>query len=115
MAAGHLVGGSCVAVAASTDLYYSQKPDVYTAGGQGADLWHTFEKIGASWSATEYSVSKTGVISLVHHTPLPVPLLASCVYDDSFTKAGSFNDGMQLGWAVAAAMVVVYVIRRPYR
>lgn len=30
-------------------------------------------------------------------------------------KFESFSDGMQLGWAVAAAMVTVYVIRRVFR
>ena len=44
---------------------------------------------------------------------LQTPLFASCdVPNDPTTN---FLDGMELGWAVASVMVIVFAIRRTYR
>jgi len=47
----------------------------------------------------------------------PVPTMQVVgLYPQTVTEPSeAFADGMTIGWAVAAVMVAVYVIRRPFR
>lgn len=102
MAAGYIVAGQCVDVAASIDAYYSNSHPVQTAGSPA--FISTFSKSASGWTQDTYQNG-----TLISSVPAPSPSFASC------DTTQTFFDGMQLGWAVAAAMVMVYVIRRPYR
>lgn len=102
MAAGHIVNAQCVDVAASIDAYYSNTHPEQTAGSPA--YISVFNKTASGWTQDTYQDG-----ALVSSVPAPTPTFADC------DTTQTFFDGMQLGWAVAAAMVVVYVIRRPYR
>lgn len=102
MVAGHIVASQCVDVAASTDAFYSTAHPAQTAGSPA--FFSYFTKSASGWMQETYQNG-----SLISSVPAPTPQFAAC------DTTETFFDGMQLGWAVAAAMVLVYVIRRPYR
>lgn len=60
---------------------------------------------GTAWVLKKYTISSSGVITLNSTTAAPVPAFPAC---DTFTN---FEDGMALGWGVAAAMVAAYAIK----
>ena len=102
MAAGYIVSGQCVDVAASIDAYYSNTHPVQTAGNPA--YISTFSKTSSGWVQNTYENG-----TLIASVAAPTPTFSDC------DTTQTFFDGMQLGWAVAGAMVLVYVIRRPYR
>jgi hypothetical protein len=102
MAAGHIVGSVCVDVSASTDAYFGRLEPATTPGL--TTYYTTASKELSGWQLRTYN---DGV--LVQTSALVPPSFPSCQTDQSF------KDGAQLGWGVAAAMVVVFVIRRVFR
>jgi hypothetical protein len=102
MAAGHIVAAQCVDVAASTDAFYSTALPGQTAGSPS--FLSFFNKSASGWTQDTYQNG-----SLISSVPAPTPQFAAC------DTTQTFFDGMELGWAVATAMILVYVIRRPYR
>lgn len=102
MAAGHIVGGRCVDVAASLDAYYGMSLPVHSTGSPA--YISTITKSGASWRHDTYQDG-----ALISSVPAPTPTFSTC------DTTENFFDGMTLGWGVALVMITVYVIRRPYR
>lgn len=102
MAAGHIVAGQCVDVAVSLDAYYGTAHPAQTAGSPA--YISTFSKTAAGWNQDTYQNG-----TLISSVAAPVPTFSNC------DTTANFFDGMTLGWGVAAVMVAVYVIRRPYR
>lgn len=97
MAAGHIVNGQCVGVAASSDIYWSN----FRATAQsGPDLYLTIAtKSGSNWQidTTLNGAAYSSVLA-------PTPGFSTCDTSDQFF------DAMTLGWGVAAAMVASYAI-----
>jgi hypothetical protein len=102
MSAGHIVAGQCVDVAASTDAYYGNALPTQSAGNPA--FISTFTKSATGWMHETYQGG-----TLISSVAAPVPTFSTC------DTTEGFFDGMTLGWGVAAVMVAVYVIRRPYR
>lgn len=66
-----------------------------------------------SWNLVKTSYSSTGVATQNYSISAGTPLFSSCeIPNDSTTN---FLNGMELGWAVATVMVIVFCIRRTYR
>lgn len=102
MASGHIVNNQCVDVAFSTDAFYSLVPAHANPNTQ--TFTSIMNKTNTGWVQDIYQNG-----NLFKTFALPTPTFPTCD-----TTAG-FYDGLELGWAVAAAMIIVYVIRRPYR
>lgn len=102
MAVGSIVNGQCIDFAAAPDLAMSQIQPSLSAGADTYLTVPTYDPEG--WLLVTY---KNG--DFFSSTFAPALSFAEC------DTTQTFNDGMQLGWAVAAAMVFVYVIRRVYR
>ena len=104
MAAGFLHGGQCYpSLAEATAAKWSVQPAGITAGS-------TSYITGAEWSGTawvlkRYTLSSTGALTLNTTTNAPVQNFPTC---NTFER---FNDGMTIGWGVAAAMVCAYALR----
>lgn len=103
MAAGSIVNGQCVENALAAASYWSRTEP--RSSFSGADNYISFVSLnGTAW--TNY-VFKNGA----YFTSSPVPAIAS----PTCNTADKFTDGMQLGWGIAAAMVVAWgitVLRR---
>lgn len=103
MSGGFIVGTQCVDAAAAVDLYNAQiHPVVFTSGA--SSYFVQAAKTSTAWMLETYQDG-----TLLMSSVLPSPALPAC------DTAQTFQDGMTLGWAVAAAMIVVFVIRRVYR
>lgn len=102
MAAGHIVAGQCVDVAASIDTYYGSALPTHSAGNPA--FVSTFSKSVSGWVHETYQSG-----TLVASVAAPIPTFATC------DTTASFHDGMEVGWMVAGVMIVVYAIRRIYK
>lgn len=108
MASGYLVNNAClVSLESATDAYFSGIPPSLASGS--TVYFSMLQKDTAAWNLLNYQISPTGVYSLLNTTAMTAPVFPVC------DPTERFFDGMQLGWGVAAAMIVVYVIRRVFR
>lgn len=97
MAAGHIVNGSCVDVAASADAYFSQlqpsaaagSPSYFTYASNDAGVWY-LNTLQDGQPFTSFALTAPG--------------FASC------DTTETFFDGMALGWGVVAAMAAAWAI-----
>lgn len=97
MAAGHIVNGSCVDVAASSDQFFSQlqpiaaagSPSYLTYASKDAGVWY-LNTLQDGQPFTSYALAAPG--------------FASC------DTTETFYDGMALGWGVVGAMVAAYAV-----
>lgn len=103
MTPGHIVNNQCVDVAASQAAYWStMRPTTIVSG---IDTYYTYTQYSApDWYLFTF---KNGVYQ--RYTTLATPAFPSC------DTTENFFDGLQMGWGVATIMIIVYVIRRPYR
>lgn len=97
MAAGHIVAGRCVDVAASADAYFTNFSGAAIPGSP--PLITVFDKGVTGWQALTYQGS-----TLVDTSPLTVPTFPSC------DTTAEFFDGLAIGWLVVAAMVGAYAV-----
>jgi hypothetical protein len=97
MAAGHIVNGVCVDVAASTDAYYSQLPPVASAGSP------VYQTQATKDVSTWYLNTTQDGLPFSSFELVP-PVFASC------DTTETFFDGLVLGWGVAGAMVAAYAV-----
>lgn len=104
MASGELVQGQCIPSTSKVDVVLSHL--LPGASQQGADSY-TWWFYKANPTDIGKMTFKNGLF--FQNMSFSVAQYPACDTTETFT------DGMALGWAVAAAMVVVYVIRRPYR
>jgi len=104
MAAGFLHQDVCHSTLANaTAAKWSEQPAGATAGTTSYLI--NPEWSGTAWVLKKYTISSTGVITLNSTTNAPVLAFPPC---DTFTN---FQDGMALGWGVAAAMIAAYAIK----
>jgi hypothetical protein len=103
MAAGHIVNGQCVDVAASADMYFSHfvpvAMQVLNSQGEFDVLQLSMTKDAGQWFYLQFQNE-----FLIGSFPSAVPAFATC---DTTTE---FFDGMSIGWAVVAAMVAAYAV-----
>lgn len=101
MAAGFEFQGRCHASAAdAVDAYYTAAVPQIVSGT--VSYATTFTKVGAVWKAQGYSIDAAGLWTLRYETLAPEPAFPDC------DTAESFQDGMTVGWGIAAAMLVAW-------
>lgn len=101
MAAGHIVNGQCVDVAASADLYFSSKPGSVVSGLTTYEMIYT--KPSTVWNIKSVTYSSSGVATNRFEVPAVVPTFPTC------DTADTFIDGVTIGWGIAAAMVAAWL------
>lgn len=115
MATGFSVGSTCYATQAeAVDAHYSTQSPVLLGLDSTTYIREFFSKTGSVWNTNHQVLNlTTGNLNSSTVSVAPLNVVGSCTTLSSPIE--NFKDGVQLGWAVAAAMVIVYVIRRPYR
>lgn len=110
MAAGHIVANQCVVVAASSDYYFSSAVPTSSVTLDGAFVFQTmFRKLTNGWALSVRQTKTADGTFVTTNSSISPPAFATC------DTASDFKDGMTLGWGVAIAMIIVFIIRRPYR
>lgn len=101
---GFLVSGQCISTKKEAlDLYYTSVPPA-TAAGQ-TTYQTTYTKSGTQWLIQTHQFTSSGAVSVVYSGAAPIPSFTSC------DETESFFDGMEIGWAIAAAMIAVYALK----
>jgi hypothetical protein len=101
---GFLVDGQCLSTKKEAlDLYYTAVPPATTAGATSYQT--TYTKSGSQWLVQTYQFTSAGSSSLVYSGAAPVPSFTSC------DETAAFFDGMEIGWAIATAMIAVYALK----
>lgn len=115
MAAGFSVGGLCFSTEVEAlDAHYSALEPVAVSVSNTQTLIHAYTKANDVWSITTYSVNPaSGAVSNLSSVSAPANVVGACTTFNNPTE--NFTDGMTLGWAVAAAMIAAYAIRRIYK
>lgn len=104
MAAGYLYKAQCFSTLAdATAARWSDQEAGITAGT--TSYLTDVQWSGTAWQLKRYTLSSTGALTLNTSTNLPALSFPSC------DTATNFNDGMLLGWGVAAAMVAAYAVK----
>lgn len=104
MAAGYLFKSVCYpSLAEATAAFWTDSPSFITPGSTSylaETVWS-----GSLWQIKKYTLSSAGALTLNSTTTAPTLSFPAC---DTKTQ---FNDGMLIGWGVAAAMVAAWVIK----
>lgn len=101
---GFLVAGQCLSTQKDAlDLYYTSVLPATTAGQTTYQT--TYSKSGSQWLLKTYQFTSTGTTTLVYSGAAPIPTFTSC------DETAAFFDGMEIGWAIAAAMIAVYALK----
>jgi hypothetical protein len=104
MPAGFLHNGVCLpTLAEATALHWAANPAFITPGSTSYLADVVFN--GTVWQLKKYTLSSGGVLTLNSTTSLPALTFPTC---DTMTL---FNDGMTIGWGVAAAIIGAWVIK----
>lgn len=103
MADGALVGSVCyLSQDAAADAYYSAVAPSQTPGG--TTYLSEFVKVSGVWKLRRYQVSSAGDVSMLTDAVAPAITFPTC------DPAGSFKDGMTVGWGVVAAMIAAWAV-----
>lgn len=101
---GSLVNSKCFASnALAADDFFSAKDPSYSAGATSYLSW--FEKTGSTWQIKRQSIDSSGVVTNLATSTATVPTFPSC------DESEQFNDGVTIGWGVAAAIFVAWAIK----
>lgn len=107
MSTGTLSGGVCYeSPSLATDAYFSAFPPSSALDAVTGVMTHNIlVNIAGVWFRQQVSVSSAGVSSLVYSVPAVLPVLPSC-----YAPSESFADGVNIGWAFSACMVIVVFV-----
>jgi len=98
---GALVGATCyVSQDAAQDAYYSAAAPSQTPGG--TSYLSEFVKVAGVWKVRRYQISSAGDVSMLSDAAAPAIVFPPC------DPAGTFKDGMTVGWGVVAAMIAAW-------
>jgi hypothetical protein len=101
MADGALVGSVCyLSQDAAADAYYSAVAPSQTPGG--TSYLSEFVKVSGVWKVRRYQISSAGDVAMLSDATAPSIQFPVC------DPAGSFKDGMTVGWGVVAAMIAAW-------
>lgn len=107
MATGSLVGDVCFeTVILATDTYFSGLPVQSTLSVSGVLLTTEHVKdVAGNWNLKQVSTDVVGVQSVVYEVVVFPPPFPAC-----YSASESFTDGMLIGWAIVAVMVLVLFV-----
>lgn len=101
MAVGFEYQGRCYgSVADAADSYFSSYGPVITSGT--TSYVTVFSKDLGVWKSKGFSISSTGVWTQRFNTNAIIPTFPAC------DTAEQFNDGLIIGWGIAAAMIAAW-------
>lgn len=101
---GALLNGKCFSTSSeAVDAYFSSAPPSYTAGG--TSYLAEYVKSGAIWQIRRYQIASNGTTTTLNTVTAPLPTFPLC------DPTESFFDGVDVGWGVAAAIIVAASIR----
>lgn len=108
MATGSLAGGICYETAAlATDAYFSGLPASSALFPSGVLLSTQYLKdVSGLWNIRQVSTDSLGVQTIVYQSVVSPPLFSAC-----YSPSESFADGVTIGWAVSAMLVIVLFVR----
>lgn len=108
MATGSLTGGECYeTVALATDVYFSGLPASSSLSASGVLLsTHYLKDSNGLWNIKQISTDSLGVQTFVYQAVVSPPPFPLC-----YSPSESFTDGVNIGWAVAAVMVIILFVR----
>ena len=86
----------------AADVYYSSQPIVVVPGE--TMYMAQYSKVGTNWNVAQYTKTGTSNWTLQSTKPVPFPAFPEC------NPSESFNDGMVIGWGIAAAMIAVWSV-----
>lgn len=94
--------------ASASDAFYSSQGVYVTPSATSTLMQYAIS--GGVWKLQQYSISSAGAWTLKYSTNAPALTFPSCV--DVNDPVEQFNDGMLLGWAIAAAMVSAWGVNQ---
>jgi len=71
------------------------------------------KQIDQTWVLVTQKLDSTGSITQSYSLTVAQPVFTEC--ESPNDKTTNFLNGMELGWAVATVMLIVFCIRRSYR
>lgn len=107
MATGALSGGVCYeSLSLATDSYFSALPPSSALdAATGITTQNSLVNTAGVWYRQQVSVSSAGVSSLVYSVPAVSPTFPAC-----YAPSEAFADGVNIGWAFAACMVIIVFV-----
>lgn len=96
---------------AADAFFAAQTPFYQSANGDLTQFKHI--PVDGLWKLHKSTTDTLGNTTTQYLVDAQYPTFRSCELQNDATA--NFMDGMTMGWGVAAAMIAVYVIRRPYR
>lgn len=112
--AGWFQNGICYAEQAhAIDAHFQAIQPFYTQNLTDTQVIKYVKQAGGSWYLTKNTTNQTGVTTNNYSVAATIPTQSSCESPDDHTT--QFKEGVELGWAVAGVMLIVFLIRRTYR
>lgn len=113
MASGWSYNGVCFAVQQDAiNAYYSAIPPDFLQTATTAYKLH-YLYVGSSWQLQKQTISSAGALTTNYTIAVPTNVNGICtVTDDPYTQ---FLDGTVLGWGVATAMIISYLLSKVIR
>lgn len=107
---GLLANGICFSVPSlAADAYFQAIPPISGWTNSSTPLlWvNSYIKVSDVWNITQTQYSSTGLASTAYTTVVTVPSFPACIN----TPLANFNDGLMIGWALAAVLAAVFTYK----
>lgn len=105
---GSLVFDKCYpSQAAAADAFFSASEPIVTSGATAYLSW--FEPSATGWLLKRQAISENGVTTALPDAYATVPAFPVC------DEMSTFNDGLMVGWLVAAMLLVVWGLNHVMR
>lgn len=112
--AGFLSNGICWPdIQQATDAHFQKVQPAFFLNGANTSHHYYLRSDSGVWSYVQDINTPDGLLFSRAVQPLPIQHFATCEVTNDPTS--NFLTGMELGWAVAGVMVIVFAIRRSYR
>lgn len=114
MASGWMMKGVCYAVQQDAiDAYFQSIPPTVLTSATNTIVHGYVRSAVPAWISNKQTFSSTGVITNNYSVAQANPVMGSCVLPND--PVTNFADGVTIGWGVASAMIIVFLIRRVQR
>ena len=111
--AGYFAEGVCrESLQEAIDAHYQSIPPTIIPSTGDSLMLEYIRLATPQWNMKFTKIANNGGVTQLYSTVAPTPVFGSCTLNDPTTN---FTTGMELGWAVATVMIIVFVIRRTYR
>lgn len=95
------------------DAHFQSIPPSILTGSSLSYKHEYIKQTDLTWNLVKTSYSSDGIPTQDYSITAGTPIFSSCEIPNDPTT--NFLNGMELGWAVATVMVIVFCIRRTYR